>query len=273
MMNRLLSNLHPAINSDPQKLNAISITGSGTVIIKDSTMQLIGTNASAQFDVRSYTLGSLATAISAVSGFSATCLQQSTLSASVLVSGTFSVPSSLTMFTSFLWQILKPVALALASAVDAENSALFEMILNTSDGAWLDSFGEIFGVTRELGEPDQLYAIRIFDLSVASRANNMAIQKALQDLQYNATVVDGSGTSFIVNVVLPSSPPNGYIYTTAQMRVIIDQIRLAGVTYSIQSKGSLVDAVTLTDSITSSKSSAGVKYGTGRKWGQGVWGK
>lgn len=275
MMDRLLSNLHPGINNDPQALSAISVTGNGTIIIKNEVLQLIGSSASAQYNLRSYTISSLVSSINSVSGFSATSLvSQGRLSAATLLSGTFTSPCKLQIFSSFLWQVLKPVAIALLDALGAENNALLEMIVNTSDGTWLDSFGELFGVVRLSGEPDQLYAIRIFDLSVGVRNNNYAIQKVLQDLQYTSTVADGGANAFTVSVTLPLLllAPQGFYYTIAQMQSIIDLLRPAGITYTISSQGNLVDTAIIGDSISYTTSNGPAKWGSGRKWGKGIWG-
>lgn len=272
MLDRLLSNLPQAINKDAQRIDAIRITGTGTLIIFNNVMQLIGAS-SAQFNLRTTTLATLATSISGVSGFSATNLQAPNLSASTLIAGTYNLPATIPIFTSFLWQLLKPVATALLDVIDAENSALLEMIVNASDGSWLDSFGELFGVTREVGEPDQLYASRIFNLSVGSRANNFAIQKALLDLQYIATVTDGAGYTMNVTVQLPTSPPQGFIYTTTQITNVINQLKVEGISVVLTSQGSLTETALAADSYTSFKSTAPVLYGSGRKWGTGVWGK
>jgi hypothetical protein len=270
MLKNLLDNLHPAINKDAKLTNAISITASnGVAYIKDNILQLTG-SSSAQYNLRSYTLGSLVTAINGQTGFSATLSQSTFLSAVVLVDGTYTGNISIPMFTSMLWQLLKPIALTLIDALAAQNQSLLEMILTTADGSWLDAFGELFGVIRQNGELDQLYSIRIFDFSVAPRINNFAIQKTLHDLQYNATITDGVGSTFNVSVILPSNPPSGYIYTTLQLRQLIDLIRPAGVSYGVISQGSMADNPRLTDSVTVSTVMG--MYGSMRKWGQGVWG-
>jgi hypothetical protein len=268
MLDRILNNLHPAINKDPQSVNALQITGTGTAIIKNNTLQLIGAN-SMQFNLRTYTLGSLASAINGVSGYTATNYQLPTLSACVLLDGTYTLPATIPMFTSFLWQLFKPVALALVDALGAEYASQLEMILNTSDGTWLDSFGELFGVPRETGEPDQLYALRIFDLSVAPRCNNLAIQKALNDLGYGATITDSGPATFNINLTMPTNPPNGFLYSLAQLGDIVNNLRPAGVTGVIAIQQVNADSVKITENITTLPGTVG--YGSGRKWGQGIW--
>lgn len=269
MLNRLLNNLHPSINKDPQASPAFIVTGSGTIVIDKDVLQLIGAS-SAQFSLRSYTLGSLMAAINNVSGFSAQCLVPSSLGASILMSGTYNLPYTIPIFNSFLWQLLKPVALALVDALGAESQALFEMIQNTADGSWLDEFGELFGVVRESGEPDSLYSTRVFNLSVGSRVNNIAIQKTLRDVQYESDVVDSGSAAFTISIQIPTYSPQGFIYSTAQLRDVVDQIRPAGVDYTILSQGTLSDAATISESISSIKSSTAIKYSV-RKWGQMVW--
>lgn len=270
MLNRLLDNIHPAINKNPQANPAISVSGSGTIIIQKDIIQLIGSTASAQFDLRGYTLGSLTSAINQVTGFSATCLAPSTLGALVLISGTYSTPTTLNLFTSLLWQLMKPVAIALISAFDAKNQVMQEIIMTSSNGSWLDSFGEIFGVLRETEEPDSLYTARIFSLSVGIRVNNIAIKKALHDVQYESDINDNGSASFSVRLTIPTNPPQGFVYSTAQIKDIIDQLRPAGVDYEILSQGTATDSMRLTETISWTKTSGGALYGV-RKWGQAIW--
>lgn len=267
----MLNNLHPGINKDPQQTPALSITATGGVaVIQNNILQLTGPS-SAQYNLRSYTLGSLVMAINAQSGFSATSLQPSSLAAVVLLDGMYLSPISIPMFTSFLWQLLKPVALALVDALGAENQSLLEMILTTSDGAWLDAFGsELFGIPRQNGEPDQLYAVRIFDFALAPRVNNMAIQKSLLDLGYNATVTDSGTAAFNVNITLPNSPPQGFVYSYAQLGNMVGLLQAAGTTANIILSGSLTDGVALADSISSTLRPAAWTWNNFR-WDQFTW--
>jgi hypothetical protein len=271
MIERLLKNLHPAINPDPQAIPALTIHGNGTVIIDENNiLQLIGNNTSAQFDLRTYTLGALANDINNVSGFSATCNQLPSLSAIVLLAGTYSTPVTINMFTSLLWQLLKPVALALLDALQAANQSILEWIMNTSDGSWLDAYAELFGIQRLTGEPDSLFAIRVFDLSVAPRVNNIAIQKTLQDIGYIATISDRSAGSYTFDIylTLPTNPPKGFIYSMDQMSNIVNQIRPAGIQAVINIQN-MNDGLTFSESIT--QLSGTTQYATGRKWGQMIW--
>lgn len=274
LINRLLNNLHPAINKDPQSSPAITINGIGNVIIKNDILQILGTN-SAQFNLRGYTLGSLTTAINQISGFTATCLAPVNLGASVLIEGTYATPNTINLFNSFLWQILKPVAIALLDALDAERRSMQEMIINSSGGAWIDSFGETFGVYRESGEPDSLYATRVFNLSVGVRVNNLAIQKALQDVSYITDVTDSpnvnnQGPGFVLHATIPINVADGFVYSNEQIFNVIDQIRPAGVPWAILSQGSASDTITISESVTLTINS-NLKYGGSRKWGQLIW--
>lgn len=267
MIRELFSNLHPEINKDPQQEPALVISGlDAMVIIQNDTLQLTGPS-SALYNLRSYTLGSLTEEINNQIGFTATCLQPAWYSAVVLLEGTYTESISIPMFTSFLWQIFKPVALALVDALGAENRALLEMVLNTSDGAWLDAFGELLGVYRQDGEPDQLYAIRIFDFSVAPRVNNMAIQQSLMDLGYDATVIDREPAHFEVNVILPNSPPNGFYYSSTQIDNLVGLLKAAGTTAVVIISGSLNDGIVTADSISA------VTTNKTWMWGNFVWGQ
>jgi hypothetical protein len=270
LLKELLNNLHSEINKDPQQEPAFAISGVGAVaVIQNDTLQLTGPS-SAQYNLRSYSLGSLAEEINNQSGFTATYLQPASFSAVVLLDGTYTDSITIPMFTSFLWQLFKPVALALVDALGAENRALLEMVLNTSDGSWLDAFGELFGVHRQDGEPDQLFAIRIFDFSVAPRINNMAIQKSLMDLGYNATVTDTGPAAFEVTVILPNSPPQGFYYSSSQIDTLVGLLKAAGTTAAVILSGSLTDGIDITDSI-SATTTEGTWTWDNFVWGQFTW--
>ncbi len=267
MIKALLNNLHPAMNKDAQMIPALTITAtSGVAFIKDNILQLTGPS-SAQYNLRSFTLGSLVTAINSQSGFTATTLQPSFLAAVVLIDGTYLTSTNIPMFTAYLWQLLKPVSLALIDALGAQNQALLEMVLNSSNGKWLDAFGELFNVIRQDGEPDQLYAVRVFDFTVTPRINNFAIQKSLNDLGYVTTISDNGAYSFDVNVVIPSSPPQGFYYTNNQIGSLVGLLKAAGTNANIILNGALTDGIDLADSLTSTLNS-----GTWT-WGSFVWGK
>lgn len=239
--------MHPGLNQDPQATPALKIEAvSGTAIIQNHILQLTGPS-SAQYNLKTYTLSSLANAVNAQSGFTATVLSVGSLSALVLLDGSYNLPTTIEMFTSFLWQLLKPVSIALASAFGAENQALLEMVMNTSDGNWLDALGELFGVYRQNNEPDELYAVRIFDFSVGHRVNNMAIQKSLQDLNYDASVDDSGTAAFDVNVVLPDSSPKGFFYTNDQISTLVDILKAAGTTANLILSGQITDTVSVSD--------------------------
>lgn len=248
MIERLFANLHPALNRDPLPVLSLKITNSTptTIIVRNGYMQISGYKT---FDLSTTTIVNLATQIAQLTGFTSSSVAYGSLSALALIDGTYTSTCTVPIFTSPLWAVLRTISQSLKQMRSDGTQALFQAIPNTAVGIWLDELGTLYGVTREPGEPDQLYAVRVFDFSLEIRLNNIAIEKILNDLGYPSTVVDTPPHAFKVNVTLPSVAPQGFVYSVAGLSDLVDKLRADGVQATIVLDGTLQDTVHISDSL------------------------
>ena len=262
----ILNGVGSALNKDPQAVNALSVTSSSPIIIviRNDIMQISGYG---NFELCAYTTESLANAINSLGGLTATVIQYGSLSALALIEGTYSTNTIIPVATSPLWTYGIAIELQMKIALDNEANSVFQAVPQTSSGTWLDSLGIFYGVLRQAGEPDPLYAIRIFDFSLGVRVNNVAIQKVLADLGYQSTVTDTTPSpAFEVRITLPTSSPQGYVYSIASLSDMIDILKAAGVPATVVLDSSFQDTVHITDTVSQTLTS---KTWT---WGSFVWG-
>lgn len=268
MIERLFRNLAPALNQDPLKVNAIQVNSTSIIKISiyDGIMQVEGL---ASYELSSYTIFSLASSLNTLDGLQADVVGYGELSALCLVDGFYSVSGNLPVFTSPLWQFGIPLSFELERAEKQTNNALFQANPRTASGVWLDSLGDQYGVSRLQNEPDSLYATRMFDFSLASRINNISIERTLNDLGYKATVTDTTpGPAFTVNVKLPTYSPNGFVYTTGSLSTLVDQLKASGIQSSVILQGDIKDTVHVFDSLTHTLQSSSWTVGDSLTIGQ-----
>jgi len=266
MIERYLKNLPPAINQDPQVENSLYITCTeeSTIVIKRGMMIVSGIGV---YDLASNTLDSLAAILNALTTFNCTVTQYPTMSALSLMEGTYHTPVLLQSFTSVLWQISMTVSQQLNDIDKNTAQSQFQITPSTATDQWLENIGVFYGVTSQQNEPDELYSTRIIDFSLFPRLNNIAIQKVLYDLGYSSDVLDTDPGAFKVIITLPTSAPQGYIYTLDTLRSMIQNLKASGVGVTITLQGIMSDTVHVTESLDVTLKS---KYWT---WGDFIWGE
>lgn len=208
-----------------------------------------------------YTISSLASYLASLTGFDVQAVVNGSLSALSLLDGTYTLTTNtaftIPIFTSILWQIMRTLSLELEQLLQQDNESDFQITPQTATGIWLNELGSIYNVPREQDEPDSLYAIRLFDFSLASRINNISIERALNDLGYETSVTDTTpGPAFSVDVTLPTYAPSGFVYSTGSLGNLVDQLKAAGVQSTINLQGQLSDTIHISDSISSSTNPA-----------------
>lgn len=105
------------------------------------------------------------------------------LSAYALVDGIGISTQPVTAYTSLLWVFLKAFSFVLDDAKVEVFNALLQMDLNTSDGEWLDLWGELFNVARLQEEQlDVNYRTKIKNDVFRKRLNKYSIEAAILDI-------------------------------------------------------------------------------------------
>jgi hypothetical protein len=210
MIERLLSNLYSAINTDPQASPAILIgfTPINAIVpaaywveVKDGV--LYGTNgvglnalqvvnpldtpfphANLAIPLRGVTLQAVVDVINATAGFTAELIEGTNpqYSALMLVDGVQDVVENprLPIALSLLWAMYRPVADALVAARDDTGEALKQISPQFATGVWLSSLGDLYGVDRQADEDDVTYRQRVLYTVLKPRANNVAMADYLK---------------------------------------------------------------------------------------------
>jgi|SRR6185437_503272 len=222
-LQRLLNGLPSYFNKDASAAPGITLVYTGgtsaVVTVHHRTLTTSvngGSGSNLSYNLASFTLGTLVTALNTNTGYTATLLGSSSTSALSLLEvsnqNILTTSFSLQIFTSLLWQILAPIAWALEDfQFNDLNTDLAELCINTADGAWVDAWGALYGnVTRNTGETDLQYAQRIMDEAVRPRLSISAIKRAVSiltntniDISNNqADVTKISGKSFVGQTII-----------------------------------------------------------------------
>ena len=134
-------------------------------------------------------------------------------------------------FISKNFEILIPVSVILSRSKTDVQYLLKQMYLNAASGAWLDYWGQFFGVKRKSGEMDSIFSRRIFLKCFNPKTNNIAMEEHLSNLfETNVVVEDIEPLRFNVE-----TSPSVLSTTTSSLflREIIDSIRPYGVFYTL----------------------------------------
>lgn len=97
------------------------------------------------------------------------------LDAGILMDGSGHAGQPISAFTSLLWAVKSAAGAAYKVAQDSIDAALSQLLLPQSTEEWADLFGQMFGIPREMGEPDGVYTARIIEEVKRARSNPFAI--------------------------------------------------------------------------------------------------
>lgn len=190
---KLLGYLHSAFDRDARSFQAFRLRYAGTSMsweVSDGVLTTVvqgGVGASLAIDLSGYTIGALATYLSAQPGYSIVAPvtgSNAALSALTLVdaSGNQDVSNGdvVSAYTSLAWAYMETFAVELTAAKAAIVEMLKQTSVSTASGEWLDEHGrEYYAIPRVVGEPDNLYASRIIAEILGPRGNNVAIAAAI----------------------------------------------------------------------------------------------
>ena len=238
MLLKLLSNLYSALNRDPQPQPVITVAftpiqnvipasywlevkegvlygTNGVGQNADQTVNPLGTpllHPNIAIPLRGLNLTGLVNALNSTQGFSVSLNPDvnGSLSALMLVEGVQDIVAydQLSIATSLLWAILRPIADSMAIARTDTMEGLKQVSPQYSSGIWLSSLGDLYGVDREVDEDDQTYQLRVLYTVLKPRANNKAmadyLKYALQLQNVDVTDDDVSmHTGIAPDVALP----------------------------------------------------------------------
>ena len=147
-----------------------------------------------EYDLTTLTLSQLRLALSAV-GLSGGVVEWNG-SASLLTPGQSGSATAggivpLYGYTNPLWAIIRPYERELRIARASSETHQEQMILQESQGYWIDYWGSYFGVARRSGELDAPYIQRIIDEVFRARNTLLAIEGGIEDsLGYDVQIYE-----------------------------------------------------------------------------------
>lgn len=209
LFEQLLSDLNAPWDKAAQDIPGLRIAYNGTqgiAVIQDDRLYLQvagGSGAGWEYDLAQYTLSALAADLGTKAGYTVTLLDSTLgpLKAYVLAEGSYSIvpQGDLLAYASALWQVLRPMARALTDAEGDTAEAVKQLAVPTAQGAWLDHWGELYGIRRVAEESDDRYRQRVLKESLYPRCNNKALEAILEAaLGVSVSVLDGGGGTFLL---------------------------------------------------------------------------
>ncbi|MCL8207186.1 MAG: hypothetical protein K6V97_03810 [Actinomycetia bacterium] len=287
----LAHDLPQYLSRDPQAVPALHLTppagATALATVRDSLLTIPGTGT---WDLTQYTLGQLAQALQAA-GWGATLASPAlaSLAATALIETGSAAASStpvqdltatpwLYAATAPVWQVLKPVADQWAR----HHADVVGLTLGVLEGPWLDHVGTYLGVPRLGGEPDALYSERIYGLALLTSPNAVSLTQWFAALGYAVTVTTPEPAQMTVTVQWPTQPPQGFVYTRAQIAGMVEQLAAVGVLVTVVFASQLADTLSLGDTATvTARLLTGVVWGgtlpdgtgaaQGFPWNETVW--
>jgi hypothetical protein len=199
----LIGYLNRVFLRDPAAVLALRIdyvTGHMTWSVADEVMTLTvndGPGQSQSIDLTQYSIIQLSRFIAGLTGFTVPYRNaaMSQFSATVLLDATGDISQPLgdrfMGVTALPWVYLDSVAEQLEAAEDQIVQMPALMSIPTSAGSWLDFLGTYYDVPRLANEADGIYAPRITATVIQPKANNVAMEIAIQTYTGQmATVTD-----------------------------------------------------------------------------------
>ena len=180
------------------------------------------------------------------------------------------LPTTLQIPSNPLYFIIGMMARMLESRRRSAQSQAAQVNLQAAIAAQLDWWGANLGLSRYQGEPDTLYAQRITAMRFRPVINGIALENLLETLGYTASITDAAYGSFDVNIAVPTSPPQGFIYSLTQLQDVISKTKAATVYALVEAQATLADSMTVTDSVSATLNTTPPTWGTS-VWGQFNW--
>jgi hypothetical protein len=275
------------INKDAQPVPSLQILGTGHIAIEGEIFYLTVGNQTYTVDLHARSVAQLAQAIAdtGVTYFVSTTdgsvlstaaqptvLQNGIAGLLSLPNGATSayLPTTLQIPSNPLYFIIGMMARMLESRRRSAQSQAAQVNLQAAFAAQLDWWGANLGLSRYQGEPDTLYSQRITAMRFRPVQNGIALEDLLATLGYTATITDSAYGSFLVNITIPQSPPQGFIYSLAQLQDVIDRTKAGAVYANVEAQATLADSMAVTDSVSAILNAAPPTWGTS-VWGQFNW--
>lgn len=203
LTDKLIDYLHGAFDRDADRRIALRIRYDGAMTWKIagrtlSTLTAGGSGSDLSFPLAGLTVAELANLVAQQPGYSVVFVDADLAgrSAASLLDGESDQAASngdaLYAPESTAYHILDALSVELEAAKAAIRPMLEQLSIRTAGADWLDEIGGYYGVPREAGEGDEMYARRIVADTLRPKGNNVAIEEAIAALLggYEASVID-----------------------------------------------------------------------------------
>lgn len=189
---KLLAFLNRVFDKDPARLLALRLNYAGLMTwkVEDGVLYTFvssGAGSNLAVDLTQFNLTQLANHLSMQPGYSVPLYpdpEVGQLGARALLDGAGNPAESngdhLYVYQSVLWAFLESVSRELTLAGDAIVQMLLQMSTTTASDEWLDELGRVYGIPRTAAEVDAQYGARIIAEVLRPRANNIAIESAIE---------------------------------------------------------------------------------------------
>jgi len=278
MLQRLLARLQRIFNKKPANAAVISIEGSPyTLTISRLVVTLQCTEANQSIPIDGIT-GSVVTLSDLVAAFNAAGFTASLLSSgygAYPARGLFettenigSEPTTLYYPASIFYKEMQTYGWMLQDQASRITDAATQMNMRDATDAWLDYWGSLFGVFRNVGESDVLYGPRIFWQIIQPNQNNVALEIIVKNtLGLDVVINDAVEVLSSIDIGLQPNAPGRFLLdwtpdsslttdevvaTTAQIKALVRKYKAAGFDFLEQTSGATVtvsDAVTVAENV------------------------
>ncbi len=268
---RMLTHVPQGADISPNDAPSLGLAGIGTLALTDLTLYVTNTTTNSGTAIDLHNSSTAAVAQQIPSGITATVLQDGPAELLLAANPTLALPTTLTIATAPLWMMLGAFSRALTTLDRADAHLAAEVNVRGATGFALDEWAASLGIPRHAGEPDSLFILRLVGQTLHPAANNRAIEHLLQTLGYPSTVTDTTPYHFTADVQMPTNPPQGFIYSQAQVASVIGDMKAAGMIALVNFVNSLIDNISFTDSAAASTTAVANNTWGNATWNQAVW--
>ncbi len=161
-----------------------------------------------------------------------------------------SLPATLYLPSDNLYILIGMIARSKEGRRRSLNKQIAQMNLQASTGRILNWWGASCNLPRYYSEPDNLYSQRLTGMRSRRTQNKYSIERLLKTLGYSVTVTTNTPPgSFSVAIQIPTTPPNGFVYSLGQLADIIGKVKSATYQAIVTVSADLADNIITSDAL------------------------
>jgi hypothetical protein len=228
----------------------MTIAGTGALSLTSDTLYLTVGSQSYIYDLYNLSVFSLAEQINTVTPTA--LIQNGIVELLTLENGQSStnLPATLYLPSDNLYILIGMIARSKEGRRRSLNKQIAQMNLQASTGRILDMWGASCNLPRYDGEPDSLYSQRLTGMRFRRTQNTYSIERLLKTLGYIVTVTTNAPPgSFSIDIQIPTTPPNGFVYSLGQIADIVGKVKSATYQAIVTVSADLADNIITSDTL------------------------